>query len=39
MNPDVNFYFSKAGQWQQEFKKLRTIILSPLAEGKGKRAE
>jgi uncharacterized protein YdeI (YjbR/CyaY-like superfamily) len=27
MNPKVDFYFSKAKMWQDEFKKLRTIIL------------
>ena len=33
MNPKVDFYFTKAKKWQQEFKKLRTIILdSPLTE-------
>ena len=26
-NPRVDFFFNKAGKWQQEFKKLRTIIL------------
>ena len=26
-NPGVDFFFSKAGTWQQEFEKLRTIIL------------
>lgn len=26
-NPKVDFFFNKADQWQQEFKKLRTIIL------------
>lgn len=28
MNSDVNFYFNKAGQWQEEYRKLRSIILS-----------
>jgi uncharacterized protein YdeI (YjbR/CyaY-like superfamily) len=28
MNPKVDFYFSKAKQWQKEFEKLRTIVLS-----------
>ncbi|WP_426478695.1 YdeI/OmpD-associated family protein [Chryseobacterium sp. CBSDS_008] len=28
MNPKVNFFFEKAGQWQEEFEKLRTIALS-----------
>jgi uncharacterized protein YdeI (YjbR/CyaY-like superfamily) len=33
MNPKVDFYFSKAKRWQEEFKKLRTIILGcPLVE-------
>ena len=27
MNPKVDFYFNKAEQWQEEFKKLRMIIL------------
>ncbi len=27
MNPKVDFYFSKAGKWQKEIKKLRTILL------------
>ncbi len=27
MNPKVDFYFSKATKWQEEFKKLRKIIL------------
>jgi uncharacterized protein YdeI (YjbR/CyaY-like superfamily) len=27
MNPKVDFFFSKAKEWQEEFKKLRTIIL------------
>ena len=27
MNPEVDFYFSKAKKWQEEIKKLRTIIL------------
>jgi len=26
-NPKVNFFFSKAKKWQEEFRKLRTIIL------------
>lgn len=26
-NPKVNFFFDKAGQWQEEFEKLREIIL------------
>lgn len=28
MNPKVNFFFENAGQWQEEFEKLRTIALS-----------
>ena len=28
MNPKVDFYFSKAQNWQKEIKKLRTIILN-----------
>ncbi len=27
MNPKVDFYFSKAKKWQEEFEKLRIIIL------------
>jgi uncharacterized protein YdeI (YjbR/CyaY-like superfamily) len=27
MNPKVDFFFSKTQKWQEEFKKLRTIIL------------
>src|SRR5437868_7358583 len=27
MNPKVDFFFNKARNWQQEFKKLRMIIL------------
>ena len=27
MNPKVDFYFNKAGMWQEEARKLRTIIL------------
>ena len=27
MNPKVDFYFSKAKQWQEEFEKLRMLIL------------
>ena len=27
MNPKVDFFFSKATQWQKEFEKLRTIVL------------
>ena len=27
MNPNVNFFFDKAKQWQKEFEKLRIIIL------------
>jgi len=27
MNPKVDFYFDKAKQWQEEYEKLRTIIL------------
>ena len=28
MNPKVDFFFNKATQWQEEYKQLRTIILS-----------
>jgi uncharacterized protein YdeI (YjbR/CyaY-like superfamily) len=32
-NPKVDFFFSKAKKWQEEFEKLRTIILDcPLTE-------
>jgi uncharacterized protein YdeI (YjbR/CyaY-like superfamily) len=27
MNPKVDWFFNKAGKWQEEFKKLRAIIL------------
>ena len=27
MNPKVDFYFNKAGKWQEELAKLRTIVL------------
>jgi uncharacterized protein YdeI (YjbR/CyaY-like superfamily) len=27
MNPEVDFYFSKAQKWQQELEELRTIVL------------
>ncbi len=27
MNPKVDFFFNKADKWQEEFRKLRTIIL------------
>lgn len=27
MNPKVDFFFDKAGQWQKEFEKLRAIAL------------
>ena len=27
MNPKVDFYFNKAKQWQEEFEKLRMLIL------------
>ena len=27
MNPKVDFFFTKAKQWQEEFKQLRTIVL------------
>lgn len=27
MNPKVDFFFNKAEKWQEEFKKLRTVIL------------
>jgi len=28
MNPKVDFYFNKAGKWQEEIERLRTICLS-----------
>ena len=28
MNPKVDFYFSKANKWQEEIRRLRTIVLS-----------
>src|SRR3954469_11335575 len=28
MNPKVDFFFNKGRQWQEEFKKLRMILLS-----------
>lgn len=28
MNPKVDFFFSKAERWQEEFKRLRAIVLS-----------
>jgi uncharacterized protein YdeI (YjbR/CyaY-like superfamily) len=32
-NPEVEFYFKKAGKWQEEFAKLRVIVLDcPLME-------
>ena len=27
MNPKVDFYFNKAKNWQEEIRKLRTIVL------------
>lgn len=27
MNPKVDFFFHKAGKWQEEYEKLRTIVL------------
>ena len=27
MNPKVDFYFNKAGNWQKELEQLRTIVL------------
>jgi uncharacterized protein YdeI (YjbR/CyaY-like superfamily) len=33
MNPKVDFFFNKAGKWQKELEKLRTLVLdSPLTE-------
>jgi uncharacterized protein YdeI (YjbR/CyaY-like superfamily) len=28
MNPKVNWFFTKAGKWQEEYKKLRMIVLN-----------
>jgi uncharacterized protein YdeI (YjbR/CyaY-like superfamily) len=28
MNPEVDWFFTKATKWQEEYKKLRTIVLS-----------
>jgi len=28
MNPKVDFYFNKAGKWQEELEELRTLVLS-----------
>ena len=28
MNPKVDFFFDKAGKWQQEVKKLRKVVLA-----------
>ena len=27
MNPEVDFYFNKAKQWQEELGKLRAVVL------------
>ena len=27
MNPKVDFYFNKAGKWQEEIRRLRTVVL------------
>jgi len=27
LNPNVDFYFTKAGKWQEELKQLRMIVL------------
>ena len=35
MNPKVDFFFDKDQKWQKEFKKLRTIVLDPIAIGCG----
>lgn len=32
MNPKVDFYFKKAGKWEEELEQLRTIILDPVYE-------
>lgn len=32
-NPKVDFYFDKANKWHEEIKKLRMIVLGPLAGG------
>jgi uncharacterized protein YdeI (YjbR/CyaY-like superfamily) len=33
MNTKVDFYFSKAEKWQDEFEKLRSIVLDPIPNG------
>ncbi|MEO6453923.1 MAG: DUF1801 domain-containing protein, partial [Ginsengibacter sp.] len=33
MNPNVDFYFDKAKKWQEEIRKLRMIVLDPIAIG------
>src|SRR5271167_4599802 len=35
-NPKVDFYFSKAKKWQEELKKLRTIVLDCRGEENSK---
>jgi uncharacterized protein YdeI (YjbR/CyaY-like superfamily) len=34
MNPKVNFFFEKEKKWQEEYEKLRTIILECVVRGK-----
>ena len=33
MNPKVDFYFNKAGKWQAEMNKLRTVVLNSITIG------
>lgn len=33
MNSKVDFYFNKGKKWQEELKKMRTIVLAPIAIG------
>ena len=28
MNPEVDWFFTKTSKWQEEYKKLRTIVLA-----------
>jgi uncharacterized protein YdeI (YjbR/CyaY-like superfamily) len=35
MNPKVDFFFTKAKKWQEEFETLRMIVLDPIAIGCG----
>jgi uncharacterized protein YdeI (YjbR/CyaY-like superfamily) len=35
MNPKADFYFNKAGKWQEALEQLRMIVLTPVANGYG----